>query len=300
MELLKIIAKLLNISEDKAKEFVDKEDEDGLIDLNKANLDKRFDDGHKKASKLSTKKLVDALKSELDVEIKGESPEEIAESFKEAIENRSADDISEEQIKASDTYKDLLTQFNKKEGEINKIVDKKVKEAVKEKEKEFADGLKRAKRQAIDSELELEAEKWLVENNAILSTDPAKRKKQIKELAVKLASDEVEKDSDGSYLISKADGTPYTNKDGHNATLADRFSEFDYLFNFQEVQQRQSSGLPPAGPGRSGGVEFKHFKGDVPKDEAGLNDLRIKRVNREISAEAYQEAETAYKANQTA
>lgn len=300
MELLKIIAKLLNISESKAQEFIDKEDEDGLIELNKANLDKRFDDGHKKASKLSTKKLVDALKAELDVDVKGETPEEIAESFKEAIENRSADEISEEQIKASDTYKDLLTQYNKKDGEINKQVDKKVKEALKEKEKEYEVNLKKARRQAIDSDIELEAERWLTENKAILSTDPAKRKKQIKELAAKLAADEVEKDSDGSYLISKADGTPYTNKDGHNASLADRFSEFDYMFNFQEVQQRSSSGLPQGGPGKPGNFEFKHFKGDVPKDEQELNNLRIKRVNREISPEAFQEAEAAYKASQPA
>jgi len=303
MELLNIIAKLLNVPVAKAQEFVDQEDEDGIIELNKANLKKRFDDGHKKATKEASKKVVDAIKSEFDIEINGETPDEIVNSIKEGLESRSADDISEEKIKASEPYKELLTTLNKKDAEFQRQVDKKVKETVKEKEKEYETGLKKAKRQALDAEVEREAEKWLVESKAILPEDPAKRSKLIKEFAAKLSADEIERDEDGKFIVSKPDGTPYTNKDGHPATLVDRFSDYDYLVNFQQVQQRTSTGLPPTGPGKPGQTQFQHFKGEVPKDEAGMNELRNSYLydkSKGITKEALKEAEAAYEAAKTA
>lgn len=285
----------LGISEEKAQEILDSEDaEQQIKSLNADNLKKKFDEGHKKASKLTSKQLVDALKAEFDIDLSGETAQELAQSLKEQISDREAEDVSEETIKAHPAYKALQSDLTRKDQDFNKAVEKKVKEQVKEKEAQYQKDLKAAKRQGLMTEAEVEAERWLTENNAVLSTDPEKRKKQIKELARKLDSYDLEKDEDGSFLISK-DGTPLTNKEGHNAALPDIFGEYDYLFNFQTTQQRQSTQLDPKNPGGNGQQKvFQHYKGEVPKTEQEYKALEIKAVNREISREAFKEVEAAW------
>lgn len=299
-KLLKIIARLLNIKEvDKVKAMIEAEDgEDAVTTLSGAILKAKFEEGLKKGIGKSLKDLVSTFANEFDFDVTGSTIEEITASVKSGFENRDGSDISEDQVKASDTYKKLQSELTRAEQNQNKIVEKKVKEALTVKENEFKEGIKKAKRQAIDSELEVEAEKWLVDNKALLSEDKVKRRKQIKELAAKLANDEIEKDEDDNFLISK-DGAPITNKLGHNATLADRFSEYDYMFHFQEVQQRQSSGLPPGGVQGGGNAQFKHFKGEVPKDDVGMNKIRMEYNENKISRDEYKEVEIAYNAAQT-
>lgn len=297
-EAVSLLASILNVSSEKIKEYAEGEEaEKQLKELNANNLKKRFDEGHKKASKLTSKTYTDALKAEFDVDITGETPEDIARNFKEAISDRDADDISEETIKSHPAYKALQSEKTRVEQDKLKEVEKEVKKRVKETEEKFKSDLKAAKKLGIMSEAELEAERWLTESGAILHADPEKRKKQIKELAKKLESYDLEKDEDGGFLISK-DGTPLT-KDGHNAKLTDVFREYDYLYSFQEVKQRESTKLDPKNPG-GGNKQFEHFKGVVPKDDKEMSDLRIKRVNREISPEAFKEVEAAYEATKTA
>ena len=291
MELLKIISKLLNISEARAQEFIDQDDEDAVTRLNAENLKKKFDEGHKKAIGQGLKDLVKTFSTEFDFDVTGSTPEEIIASVKAGFENRDPSDITEEVIKGSDAYKELQSELTRTQQNQNKLVEKKVKEVVKEKEVEFNKNLSKAKREALNSELYIKAEKWLTDKKAVLSTDPVKRQKQIKELADKLGSFEIEKDGDG-YLISK-DGTPET-RDGHNASLEHVFNDYDYLYTFQEVQSRESTGLPAGGVQGGGQTNLKHFKGEIPKDEAGLNKVRMDYAEKKISKEAYQEVTGAY------
>ena len=294
MEIFKVVAKILNIPEAKAKEFIDAEDEDAIIDLNKTNLQKKFDDGHKKASKLATKAVVDAFKSEFDFDISGESAEDIVSSIKIGLEGRSADDISEETIKGSEAYKKLQSEVSRAQQDQNKIVEKEVNKRLKEKETEFNTKLKQTKREALNTKLERAAEEWLTDNKAIMPTDPVKRKKLIKEIANKLANDEIEEDEEGNFLITNADGTPLLNKDGFNATLADRFSEYDYLVRFQDVQHRESTGLPAGGGNQGGAATFKHFKGEVPKSESEMSKYHLEYSEGTLSKDAYHEVKAAY------
>jgi hypothetical protein len=294
-----LLAAILNVSPDKVAEMAESEEaEQQFKELNATNLKKRFDDGHKKGVKFSSKEYIAALKSSLDVDVSGESPEDIANSIKEALSDRDADDISEEAVKAHPLFKAESEKSLKLEQSFNKEVEKKAKVLVKEKETEFERKLKEAKRSGFLTEAEMAAEKWLTENNAILSPDPEKRKKQIKELAKKLDAYDLDKDEDGQFLISQG-ATPVLNKEGHNASLSDVFQEYDYLYNFQTVQQRQSTGINPNAPS-SGNNGFKHYKGEVPKDEAGMNELRTKKLYGELTADAYKEVEAAYVASKTA
>lgn len=297
-DAIKLIAKLLNITEAKVQSYIDSENVEesveALLELNRNNLKGKLDEGHKKGLKQATKKLVDTLKSEFDLDISGDTPEAIAESLKGSLESRSADDISEETIKVSQAYKDLQAQLTRETQDRNKLVEKEVSKQIKEKKKEFDEGLKKAKRGSIDSRIEAAAKDWLIEQKAILPSDPAEQKLFIKDFAKKLASDDIEEDEDGNFLISQ-NGSPVINKEGHNATLSDRFSNYKYLFARQSVQQRESSQLDPNGGGGSGQSEFKHFKGVVPTNAAEMSKIQMDFSNNVISPEAYKEAKAAYK-----
>lgn len=295
-----LLAAILNVKPEQVQEMAESEEaEKQFKELNASNLKKKFDEGHKKASKLTSKDFATALKSAFDVDVAGESPEEIAASIREALSDRDADDISDDVIKAHPLFKAEAEKNLRNEQQFNKAVEKKVKEQVKEKEADYQRQLKEAKRSGIMTEAEVAAERWLTDNNAILHSDPEKRKRQIKELAKKLDSYDLEKDEDGQFMISK-DGTPLTNKEGHNASLSDVFQEHDYLFNFQTVQQRQSSQLNPNANGRTQTQQFQHYKGDVPKTDAEMEALSFKAANREISKEAYKEVAAFYEASKTA
>lgn len=293
-----ILAAILNVPVSKVKEYAEAEDaEQQIKDLNAANLKKKFDEGHKKASKITSKNLIEAIKAEFDIDLSGETPQELAVSLKESLSDRDADDISEETIKASSAYKSLLAEKTRTEQEVNKQVEKKVKEQVKEKEAEFQKTIKQVKKSSLLTEVEREAEKWLEKEGAILSADPERRMKQIKEFAKKVDAYDLDKDEDGNFLISKADGTPATNKDEHNASLSDIFRENDYLFNFKTVEERKSSGLNPNGGGNSSSKKFEHWKGEVPKTKAELDAIELKYVMKDKDAptrDALKEVQAAY------
>lgn len=294
-----LLAKILNVSGDKVKEYAEAEDgEKQLVELNANNLKKKQDEGHKKGLGMTSKAYKTALKSTFDIDVTGETAEEMFESLKEQLLDRGAEDVSDDAVKAHPAYKALQTDLTRKEQEFNKNVEKRVKEQMKEKDAQYQKEIKAAKRMGIMTEAEREAERWLTENNAILSTDTEKRRKQIKELAKKLDSYEIEKDEDGTFLISQNDKA-VTNNEGHNASLSDIFREYDYLYNFQQTQQRQSTQLNPNGSG-GGQKRFEHFKGEVPKNEAELTQLRYDRVNGKLTKEAFKEAEAAYEAGKTA
>lgn len=290
-----ILAAILNVPVSKVKEYAEAEDaEQQIKDLNAANLKKKFDEGHKKASKLTSKSLIEAIKAELDIDVSGETPQELAAALKETLSDRDASDISEEAIKASAPYKDLQAKVTRSEQDVNKIVEKKVNERVKEEKDKFDKELKQAKKSSQLSKVETEFVKWAEKEGVILNSDPEKRDKQIRKYVKDLTDSlDLDEDEDGRPLLSK-DGTPLTNKDGHNASFSDVFRDNDYLFVFKTVQDRQSSNLNPNANGGNQSKKFEHYKGEVPKDEKGLQDLRIKAVNREISREALKEVEAAY------
>lgn len=297
-DLINALARVLNVKPDQVQQWMDGENgEDAMVQHNSDNLKKKFDEGHKKAAKIARKEIADALSSAFDVDITGTTAEEIASALKSGITPET--DLSEDAIKKTDTYKQLVAENTRLQQDQNKEVEKRVKESLKEKEAEYKKGLREASRKAINSELELAAERWLTDNNAILNDDPDKKRKQIRELVNKLSDVEIEKDDDGGYLISK-DGKPLTNKDGHNASIQDQFQEYDYLFRFQDVQERKSSGLDPKNPGgKTGNPTFQHYKGEVPKDTKGMDELRMKYVSKQLSREAFKEAEAAFEATQT-
>lgn len=292
-DLINALARVLNVKPSQVQQWMDEENgEDAIAQHNSENLKKKFDEGHKKAAKIARKEIADALSSAFDVDITGTTAEEIASALKSGITPDV--DLSEDAIKKTETYKNLVAENTRLQQDQNKEVEKRVKESLKEKEAEYKKGLREASRKAINSELELAAERWLTDNNAVLNEDPEKKRKQIRELVNKLRDVEIEKDDDGGYLISK-EGKPLTNKDGHNATIQDQFREFDYLFRFQEVKERKSTGLDPKNPGGNPGNQaFQHFKGEVPKDEAGMNAIRMDYVNKKIDNAAYKEVEKAY------
>lgn len=295
-QLLKLLAKVLNTSEAKIKEYLEgDEGEDAVIQIGADALKKRFDEGHKKALGKGVKELVEALKAEFDFDVTGTTPDEITASIKAGFETIKGSDISEETIKASDTYKELQTQLARKDQETNKLVEKRAKELVKDKEVEWKAEIKKAKRQVVETDLYVLAENWLKKKNAILHEDADKRRKQIQLLAKQLESHDLEKDSDGKYLISK-DGSPILNKSGHNATLDDVFEEHDHLYVYQDVKQRRSSGLDPNGKTGGSGSDFKHFKGEVPKSKEEMDKIYLDFSYGKIEKDAFQEVKTAYEA----
>lgn len=300
-EAVQLLAAILNVSASEIKEMAESEEgEKQFKDRNAANLKKKFDEGHKKASKLTSKSYSDALKQAFDVDISGETPEEIANSVKEAVSDRDADDVSEETIKAHPAYKALLDDRLKDQQKFNKEVEKKVKEQVREQKEHFEQELKKTKKSSYLSELEIEARQWLVDEGAILHSDPEKQKKQIQKFVKEIAeANDLDKDEEGKFMFSK-DGSPLTNSQGHNATVQDLFRDNDYMFSYQKTQQRQSTGLDPNKTGGNGNAKFQHYKGDIPKSDAELNALRFKAANKEISKEAFKEVEQAYEATKSA
>ncbi|CAG5001918.1 hypothetical protein DYBT9275_02767 [Dyadobacter sp. CECT 9275] len=292
-QLLKIISQILGIPVAQAKELIEAEDgEKAVADLSKENLKKKFDAGHKKGMGQSAETLAKAISDELEIDVNGSTPADIASSLKTAFETRSAEGISEETVKGTEAYKALQADLTRAQQEQNKLVEKKVKEALKEKEADYQKNLKAAKREALNTELTARAEKWLTDNNAILHKDPEKRRLQIKELVDKLGSFEIERDGE-TFLISK-DGQPLTDQSGHNAGLDQVFKDYDHLFHFQEVQQRQSSGLPAGGIQSGGQSKFTHFKGKVPENQDEMNKINLEYAEKKISREAYQEVKAAF------
>lgn len=288
-QLLGLLAALLTVPVEKVTEYADSEEDDNetaLTDLHKAVLKKKFEDGHKKALKLATTNTVKELKNAFGVDIEGDSLEEIATSLKEHLDTEGAGDLSEDAVKQHPTFKAVQAELIKVQKDQKTIIEKEVKKLSKEKDTEYEAKLKQADRKTLDIELELEAEQWLVKEGAILSEDPKKRKKQVKELVAKLAADELEKDEDGSIALS--DGT----------TLEDRFKEYDYLFAFTEVQQRKSTQLPANG-GKKTTQTFQHFKGELPKNKEEMDQVMIDFANKKIKKEEYHEVKKAYEASLT-
>ncbi len=302
MELTaKFLKAVLGLDSDaQAQEILDSDNaEQQIKELNAANLKRKLDEGDKKGRGMASKDFKKAMKNTYGVDVAGETPDEMLESLKESVTGEQADEVSEDTIKAHPAYKALLDEKVKVEQRQNKEVEKRVKELVKEDRDKYEKELKKAKTEVYLTDLEIEAKEWLIEQGAILHADPEKQKKQIKKF-VKDSVDgkDLDRDEDKKYLFSK-DGNPLTNSHGHNATVQDLFRENDWMFSYQKTQQRQSSGLDPNGSG-GGQRKLEHYKGEVPKNEAEFNALRIKRVNREITPEAFKEAEAAYEASKTA
>lgn len=302
MELTaKFLKAVLGLESDaQAQEILDSENaEQQIKELNAANLKRKLDEGDKKGRGMASKDFKKAMKNTYGVDVAGETPDEMLESLKESVTGEQADEVSEDTVKAHPAYKALLDERLKAEQKFNKEVEKKVNEKVKEERERFDQELKKTKKSSYLTELEVQAKEWLVNEGAILHSDPEKQKKQIQKFVKEIAeANDLDKDSEGKFLFSK-DGNALTNSHGHNATVQDLFRENDYMFSYQKTQQRQSSGLDPNGSG-GGQRKFEHFKDEVPKNEAEFNALRIKRVNREITPEAFKEAEAAYEASKTA
>ena len=302
-DFVKATARILGISESKVQAYADKAGEDvdtdieELVEASRTNLTKKFDEGHKKATALTTKTVAEAISTALDLEITAKTPEELAAALKTELESKGGDGLTEDAVKNSEAYKTLQADLLRSQQDGNKEVEKRVKAALKEKEAEFKKEIRTAKRSAIDTKLEKQAEEYLTEKGAILNADPAKRKLQIKEFVKKLNDYDVEGDEDGEFVFSK-DNKPKTNADGHNAKLTDLFEENDWMFSYQDVQNRQSTGLPP-NQQRPPAGGFKHYKGEVPKSEAEMDTLRMKFAGKEIGRDAYLEVKEAYEAATT-
>lgn len=299
-QLITLIAGILSVTEEEATAFADADGDTGATsfkDLSKKTLKEKLDEGHKKGMKKATETLVSKLKNTFDVDIDVENPDEIATALKEHLNSEGAAELTDETVKAHPAYKELQSELNKKEKDQNKLIEKKVKELVSEKENEFKAGLKKESRKSIDARLEIEAERWLTENKAVLSTDPAKKRKQIGEIVAKLRNDDIEIDEDGDFVLSDAEGKPILNAKGKTATLHDRFGDFDYLYTFQTTQQRSSSNIDPKKTG-GGNPTFTHFKGDVPTTEAEMDVYRTKYFKKQMPKEEFKEVEAAYIASQ--
>lgn len=282
-------------SVEKAQEILDSEDGlQQIKELNAANLKKARDEGDSKGRGMVIKEFKKAAKAEYSVDITSEKPDEILESLKESMAGQQAEEVSEETIKAHPAYKALEGDRLKDQQKFNKEVEKKANELSKDVKADYEKQLKQVKKSGFLTELEIEAKEWLLKEGAILNSDPEKQKKQIQKFVRDIAeANDLDKDEDGKILFSK-DGSPVTNSHGHNATAHDLFRDNDFAFSFKTVEERKSSGLNPNGGGNSQQKKFEHYKGEVPKDEAGMNELRNKRVNREISPEAFKEVEAAY------
>lgn len=292
-QLIQLFAATLNIKPEKFEEIVEAEDAETQIkELSKTALKKKFDEGHGKGLSKGTKELVDAIKSELGVDFSGTTGQEMAESLKGAVSEIEGAELTEEAIKNSDVYKAAVAERVKLEQNFNKAVEKKANEKVAAEKEALQKELKAAKKGSIKAKLEVVAEKWLEEEGALLSDDPARRKRQIKEFVNKLDAYDIDEDADGDYLFTK-DGNAVNNAQGHNAKVADIFRENDYLFNFNKTKPRTSTGLNPSGGGNPKG-KFEHFKGNMPTNEAEMDALRLDRVNGKISREAFKEVEAAY------
>jgi len=292
-QLIQLFAATLNIKPEKFAEIEEAEDAEAQIkELSKAALTKKFNEGHGKGLSKGTKELVEAIKSELGVDFSGTTGQEMAESLKSAVAEIEGAELTEEAIKGSDVYKAAIAEKVKLEQNFNKAVEKEVKKQSAAEREALQKELKAAKKSSIKTELEVVAEKWLEDEGALLSDDPARRKRQIKEFVNKLDAYDIEKDEDGDYMFTK-DGNAINNAEGHNAKVSDIFRENDYLFNFNKTKPRTSTGLNPSGSGTPKG-KFEHFKGTLPTNEAEMDALRMERVNGKISREAFKEAEAAY------
>lgn len=300
-EAVDLVAGLLNLSKEKVLELAPADDAAAqFAALGAKNLKDARDEGHKKGTKLTAKSVASAFKAEFDIDLTGETPAELAKSLKENLSEFDSDELSEEAVKGSEWYKELQADKTRLEQQKDKAIDKEVKKRLTEERATMQREIKAAKRTGFMTEIEVAAAKWLEAEGAILSDDPEKRGKQIRELAKRVEAFDFEKDEDGEFLFTK-DGEPLKNKDGHGMGLGDIFRENDFLFNYKTVQQRRSSELDPRNPGGGGNGGFQHFKGEVPKDEAGMNKLRNEFMyERTITREALKEAEDAYNASKTA
>lgn len=296
-----LVAELLKLPKEKVLEIVPADDAPAQFKkLADAALKTARDEGHQKGTGKTSKDLLSALKAEFDIDLTGVTPAEIAKSLKEAVAEQGSNELTEEVVKASEWYKELQADAARKEAKRVKEIEKGIKEGTKAAEENFKKELKAAKKSGYLTEIEIAASEYLEKEGAILSDDPEKRKKQIKTFLKESLSDmDVEKDEDGDWIFTK-DGLP-ASKDGKAVTLDDAFAAGDYLFNKKTVQQRESSNLDPKNPGGKGGKqEFKHWKGEVPKDDQEMQAITTKRVNREISPEEYNEVNAAYKASKAA
>lgn len=299
-EGVELVAELLGLPKEKVLEIVPADDAPTQFKaLGTAAIKKARDEGHQKGTGQTSKTLLAAIKAEFDVELTGSTPAEIAKSLKEAVAEQGSEGMSEEAIKASDTYKELQAEAARKEAKKQKDIEKGIKEGIKQQEEVFKKELKAVKKSGYLTEIEIAAGEYAEKEGLVLSSDPDTRRRQIKALIKEGLSDfDVDKDEDGDFILTK-DGQPAT-KDGRSMTIEDAFRSGDYLFNKQTVKQRESSALDPKNPGGGPKGEFKHFKGEVPKDEVEMNALRVKLNYREISREALEEAESAYKASKSA
>lgn len=299
-EGVELVAELLKLPKEKVLEIVPADDAPAQFKkLADAAIKTARDEGHQKGTGKISKDLLAALKAEFDIDLTGNTPAEIAKSLKDAVAEQGSEELTEEVVKASEWYKELQADAARKEAKRVKEIEKGIKDGTKVAEENFKKELKAVKKSGYLTEIEIAAGEYLEKEGAILSDDPATKKRQIKAFLKESLTDlDVEKDDDGDFVLTK-DGMPAT-RDGKAVTIEDAFSEGSYLFPKKTVQQRQSSQLDPKNPGGKGTTEFKHFKGVVPKDETEMNDLRTKKLYGELSGEAFKEAETAYNASKTA
>ncbi len=298
-DLTDVVASILNIPADKAREYMAAEDgDDQLKNVGKEVFKTKFDEGHRKATKTAAKTVASALKLEFGIDVTGDTPETVVKAFKENHEDADPEELSEKAVKESEVYKSLQSELATTKKEQTKLVKAEVSKQLKDKETEYETRLKEVSKKGLKARLLQEAEEWANEKKAILPTDPVKKRKRLEEIVNKLNGDDIEEDETGDLLFSKADGTPITTAAGHAATIKDRFDEFDYLFDFQVVQQRGSSGLPPK-PTKTGATTFEHFKGEVPTDKPGMDKVYMDYASKKIDKKAFDEVKAAYEAQQT-
>lgn len=294
-----ILAAVLGVKVEEITKIAETEEaEQQFKDMNKAKLDKLRDESHKRGAGMVKKAFKSAIKSNFDLDIDLDlEADDIATKLSEHISERGAENISEESIKASPVYKSLQSDLTRAQQDQNKIVEKKVKELVKEEKEKFDKELKQAKKSSQLSKVETEFVKWAEKEGVILNSDPEKRDKQIRKYVKDLTESlDLDEDEEGRPLLSK-DGTPLTNKDGHNASFSDVFRDNDYLFVFKTVQERQSSNLNPNGGGNNQQKKFEHYRGEVPKTQAEFDALQLKYVNKEKDApsrDAFKEVQAAF------
>lgn len=297
---LSTVSSVLGVPLDKLTELDELDDSEaakGVKELGKALITKTRDEGHGKGLKKGTEALR-KLKAEFSLDLADDEldADKIVTAVREKVEEEAGESLTEDAVKQTPAYKELSAELVKEKQQRDKLVQKEVKTKLTEKEKEFETKLKEAQVKSLEPQFERAAEEWLTEMKAVLPEDKTKRSKVIKELAGKLKAYKVEPDEDGDFLITKADGSAFLNASGHNGGLTDVFAEYDYLFTFQQTQQRGSSGIDPKNQGGQAPPQFQHFKGEVPKTEAEMQQLTTDRANRRISAEAYTEAKAAYTA----
>lgn len=297
---LSTVSSVLGVPIDKLTELDELDDDAavrGVKDLGKTLITKTRDEGHGKGLKKGTEAIRKALKSEFSLDLTDDEvdADKIVAAVREKVEEEAGEGLTEEAVKQTPAYKELSSELVKAKQVSGKTIEKQVKERLAEEQKKFDAKLAELKKESMDPALFREAEKWLTKMKAVLPEDETKRDKVIKDLVNKAKANGLDKDGE-DWLITKPDGSAFLNASGHNATLEDVFAEYDYLYTFQQTQQRGSTGIDPKNPGGQAPPTFEHFKGTLPKTEAEMKQLQFDRVNGKITREAYKEAEAAFTA----